>query len=113
MSRSTNQGATISRSYTVVSSRGTTGTYHQQVLAFTIAGNKAPARIFQGFLAAFGRARLIRRGRVQRWLSRAVEAAPCPRQPEGEGDAAMRTRCRAHVTHADLMRERVARARGR
>jgi hypothetical protein len=53
MSRSTNQGATISRSYTVVSSRGTTGTYHQQVLAFTIAGNKAPARIFQGFLAAW------------------------------------------------------------
>lgn len=70
MSRFLNHGAAITRSYAVLSSRGTTGTYQQQVLAFTVAGCKAPPRIFQGFLTAFGKARLVRRGRVHRWLAR-------------------------------------------
>jgi hypothetical protein len=79
MSSSSKHDAAITRSYCVVSSRGTAGTYHQQVLAFTVAGQRAPPRIFQGFLSAFGRARLVRRGRVQRWLSRPLRDAAAVR----------------------------------
>lgn len=52
MARSSADYVTISRSYAIVSPRGTTGTYHQKVLAFTVAGSKAPARLFEGFLSS-------------------------------------------------------------
>lgn len=37
----------ISRSFTIVSSGGTMGTHYQRLLAFTIAGRKAPAGVVE------------------------------------------------------------------
>jgi hypothetical protein len=95
MSRFSNHGAAITRSYAVVSSRGTAGTYQQQVLVFTVAGCKAPPRIFQGFLTAFGKARLVRRGRVHRWLARvsdeprrSLDGIPAAARPPAREDGA-------------------------
>lgn len=52
MPRSLVDGVAIQRSYKIISSRGTTGTCHQRLLAFTIAGAKAPDRALRGFVAS-------------------------------------------------------------
>jgi hypothetical protein len=52
----------MTRSYEIVSARGTRGTFCQRLLVFTLARKKVPPSLLSALLASYPIARRLRRG---------------------------------------------------